>query len=279
MKYTVTNSLLILALASPLAAQVPTGQSSATSKVSHHKKHVAAKKVEPPPAPTQIAPMAPEQLPAQAPQVGYLNGQLTIVSQNSTLSDILSSVQRKTGVEVEFPASAGTQRVATEIGPATPREALTTLLQGTNFDYIIVGDESRPGGISRVMLTARQDARAGELVTNNRGGQPGAAQSPNYAEPTISDDEAAEPLPEQPPDQMSQEQLQQEPQQPPPGQQGAPGQPPGGMPQNAGQGPNGQIAIQGQQPGVRTPEQMLQDLQNMRQQQQQQQQQQNEQQQ
>jgi hypothetical protein len=270
-----TNSILILALAASLAAQVSTGQTPAQPKAPRHKKHAAVKKVEPS-LPTRIAPMTPEQLPAQAPQVSYLNGQLTILSQNSTLADILNSVQKKTGVQIDLPPGGGSQRVATQIGPAAPRNALTTLLQGTNFDYIILGDQDHPGAVTKVVLTARESGASGANVPVARPGtnQTQAPPPPGYADPNnVADDEGtSEPPPESlPPDQMSREQPQPDAQQPQPGQPGAPGQRPGEMPPNAGQGPNGQIAIQGQQQQAKTPEQMLQELQQLRQSQQQQQ--------
>jgi hypothetical protein len=271
----VANSLLILALAAPLAAQVPatpasaqppTGQNVPKSQATTHKKHTPAKKVRSAKkanvatqVPTQIEPMAPEQLPALAPQVSYLNGQLTILSQNSTLSDILSSIQKKTGVEIELPPGAGAARVATQIGPAPAREALTTLLQATNLNFIIIGNPDHPEAISKVLLTPREGGA--EVATNNRAGRPGGPPPSDYSDPNnvpVSDDDSAEAAPEPTPP-PEQEPPQQQAEQAPPF-----GQPQVGADPNAGQGPGGQMAVQGAQPGVRTPEQMLQELQRLR---------------
>src|SRR5439155_9036157 len=88
-------------------------------------------KTVPPPPPT------PEQLPAQPPQVSYLNGQLTIISQNSTLSDILTAVRRQTGAQIEIPAAAS-ERVAGRMGPGPARTVIAELLNGSHFDYVMI---------------------------------------------------------------------------------------------------------------------------------------------
>ena len=76
-----------------------------------------------PPAPPAPPPTL-EQLPAQPPQVSYLNGQLTIISRNSTLSDILHAVARQTGAVIELPPGAGFERVAGRMGPGLARNVL-----------------------------------------------------------------------------------------------------------------------------------------------------------
>src|SRR5579862_4012701 len=104
-----------------------------------------------PPAP----PPTPEQLPAQPPQVSYLNGQLTIISRNSTLSDILHAVARQTGALIELPPGAGLERVAGRMGPGPARNVLAELLNGSRYDYVMVASSANPGGLQRVILTPK----------------------------------------------------------------------------------------------------------------------------
>src|SRR5690348_11790673 len=66
----------------------------------------------PPPAPTQ---QTLEKMPATPARVSYQNNQLSIIAQNSTLSDILRSVHTKTGAAVDAPPNAN-ERVVGQFG-------------------------------------------------------------------------------------------------------------------------------------------------------------------
>ena len=187
-------------------------------------------------------------LPVRPPRVTYNNGLLTIVADNSTLADVLSEVRRRTGAAIEAPASAAGERVVISIGPAPANNVLTTLLNGSRFDYIILGSQQASGAPQRLILREKQTlAQAGTPGSQHANGMP---NSPVGQVPQQAPEQEEEFVPEaEIPDEV-----QQEPQQP--DQQAAPGQQ--------------------QQPGqqqVKTPEQLLQELQQMQQQQQQQQQQ------
>jgi len=109
---------------------------------------VASALLAPPPPP---APLNPEQMPPVAPQVIYRNGLLSIVAENSTLSDILHAVGARTGATVEAPPNLSSQRVAARLGPAAPREVLADLLSG--LDYIVVGASSDPDAIRSIVVS------------------------------------------------------------------------------------------------------------------------------
>lgn len=182
-------------------------------------------------------------MPAAPPQVTYSNGQLSIVSQNSTLRDILSMVRERTGASIEMPPGTASERVATQLGPGPARDVVTALLQGSRFDYIILGTMQDPAGLDRLILTPRGGSSPGA----------GGAQSgPSRQSATAAGMEipATRAMPE-----VNAEEpvVEDEPQQPAPVPQAAPAE------QN--QTP--------QQPQVRTPEQLLQELRRMQQQQQQ----------
>jgi hypothetical protein len=108
-----------------------------------------------PPAPAPPPP-TPEQMPPQVPQVAWDGQYLTIISDNSTLGDILKAVRALTGADLDMPTSAARERVAARLGPAPPREVLSTLLSWTEFDYVIQASESDPNGVRSVLLTARE---------------------------------------------------------------------------------------------------------------------------
>jgi hypothetical protein len=140
------------------AASAQTAQTSIPHKARH--KARKAKVVPPPqvalpPLPRGPLPQVPlDQLPAAPPQVDYRDGRLTIVAQNSTLSDILREVHKRTGASIDVPPGA-TEHVVARLGPAPAREVLATLLNGSSFNYVMVGSATDPAVLSSVVLTSK----------------------------------------------------------------------------------------------------------------------------
>ncbi len=180
------------------------------------------------------------QMPATAPQVTYTNGSLQIVAHNSTLGDILRAVRAKTGATIDMPQDA-TERVVVSLGPAPARQVLATLLNGSSFNYVMVGSPVDPGSVQHVVLTVKPQGPApGPAQANNVPvtNQPDA----NAATDESSDDSGdAENQPEEPDQQV-----------PIPGQE---------QPQAQDQ------PQEGEQPAIKTPEQLLQELQHQQQEQ------------
>jgi len=205
--------------------------------------------VAPPPAPPQpLQPLSLQQMPASPPKVTYQNGQLSITAENSTLGDILHAVQAQTGASIEMPGNPP-ERVVIHLGPGPARDVLADLLNGSHFNYVVVGSTADPNKIQRVVLTAKTAGEtspsAPAAANSSAFNPPRVGFSPTTAD-TMSDDDSddapdsATPTPEQPAPSADQE---------------TPNQPPNGG------------------PGVKTPEQLLQELQRQQQQMQQQQQQ------
>jgi hypothetical protein len=99
------------------------------------------------------------QLPATPPQVSFQGGQLTISAQNSTLGDILKAVRAQTGATIELPGTA-TERVVGHFGPALPRDVLASLLNGSHFNYLLLGSPTDPAALDRVILMAKSGSSA-----------------------------------------------------------------------------------------------------------------------
>ncbi len=183
----------------------------------------AGKKASVPPAEAPRAPL-PQELPPVAPTVTYRGGLLTIIAQNSTLFDILTGVRKATGAAVDAPAASAGERVAARLGPGRPRDVLTALLNGSQFDYILLGSPQDPGGVRRLILSPRSGSGA---AAEGSGSPPGAMFS-RPAERAVprdtsedegtSPEEGVEPAQEAPPEPQtapppevkSPEQLQQE---------------------------------------------------------------------
>jgi hypothetical protein len=126
-------------------------------------------------------PPTPEQMPAAAPQVTFQNGMLTIVSQNSTLGDILRAVHTHTGAIVDIPSNA-TERVVAKLGPGPARDVLASLLNGTHFNYVMLGSISDAHALDRVILTPKS-----ATPVNNT-----ASAEPAPAPPAEADEEASD---------------------------------------------------------------------------------------
>jgi len=90
---------------------------------------------------------------AVPPQVTYENSQLTINAPNSTLADILRAVRKQTGADIEVPAAP--ERVVTHLGPGPAREVLAELLNGSRFNYVLLGSPSDETALTRVVLVAK----------------------------------------------------------------------------------------------------------------------------
>ena len=144
------------------------------------------------PAPQpEFPPPTPGQMPPKKPQVTWDGKQLTIISENSTLSDILSEVHTLTGAVLEMPPNSGRERVAAQLGPGPAREVLSSLLGGSEFDYVIQAPEGDPAALCSLLLTARGKGegtvtRAGlEVVAENQ--RRSAFQNYPRTKPAIED--------------------------------------------------------------------------------------------
>ncbi|MGA8154454.1 MAG: hypothetical protein WB952_26150 [Terriglobales bacterium] len=196
--------------------------------------------------------MPPEQMPALPPEVQFNQGQLTIMASNSTLGDILRAVHKETGASIDVPGNA-TERVVGQFGPGPARDVLTSLLNGSHFNYVLLGSAENFSALDKVILTSRPNAndqsaqQTSASVPQNLPYQPGIiAQQPADTDDSATDDAADTPDTADADDQGNQGQGDDQPAQ--------------------AQQPN-QL---GQPGGVKTPEQLLQELQQRQQQLQQQ---------
>jgi len=130
---------------------------------------------------------APEQTLPEPPQVFWDGKQLTIDAENSKLSDVLLAVRAKTGASVDFPAGAATmERVAVHLGPAPVREVLSSLLYGTDFDYIISAPPDDEDGLRSVVLTERGKGSDDVVLADapaDTSEHPGVRLMPGYSAP------------------------------------------------------------------------------------------------
>jgi hypothetical protein len=158
--------LLSAPLLSPLMVRAQTAPQPATSTPPHHKRHKAPPPlVLPPLPPGPLRQLPMDQIPATPAKVGFENGLLTISAQNSTLGEILRDVHKLTGATIDVPpSSAANERVVVHLGPGAPRDVLAGLLNGSSFNYVMLGSNSDPSAVASVLLTPKPST-AGEPQT------------------------------------------------------------------------------------------------------------------
>ena len=246
---------IICALAGMILATAGRAQESQATPQSSPKANTAPRR-QPLTAPALLPPSSlipPEQVRSGEPQVSFDGKQLTIIANNSTLSDILDAVRASTGAEIDVPAGASGQHLAeVRLGPGPAREVLASLLSWTDFGYIIQASDTNPLGIQSVILVARSKTPTGAptggpaaLASQLRPGANRRVVEPNPPTPMVA------PAPENP-----------APPQPATSAEVAPAEP---QPQPVRQ----TLESNPDQPQFRTTQQMIQELQGMYQQRQQ----------
>ncbi|MGA9449486.1 MAG: hypothetical protein WBV26_23820 [Candidatus Sulfotelmatobacter sp.] len=194
MESKLTGLLMAGVLCVPVVGQADTRQADTQTTHRVHSK----KKALPPPLPSGSRGPVPQipldSIPAVAPEVTYENGLLTIVAPNSTLGDILRSVRKHTAADIDVPASAS-ERVATRLGPAPAREVMAELLNGSRFNYILLGSPADANSLVRVVLVAKTPDTPNPETTpaaNNAATAPQAANAADAAEADTADDNATD---------------------------------------------------------------------------------------
>jgi len=152
LRFLILASLIYLALSPCLVGQTQ-----------HHrvKKQEAA-------IPAPVAPpvaLTPAQMPASPPTVAFSGGQLTITAPNSTLGDILREVRKQTGASIDIPGNAN-ERVMGIFGPGPARDVLSAILNGSHFNYVLLGSATNPNALDQVMLLSKPAAEPGNPPAN-----------------------------------------------------------------------------------------------------------------
>jgi hypothetical protein len=165
-----------------------------------------------PSAPPSVPPATPANLldqPAQPATVENRGGALSVRANNASLAQILHQVARETGMQLD--GLAGDERVFGTFGPGNPRDVLVSLLDGTSYNVLMVGDLSN--GAPRQLL-----------LTHKTGGAPvntANAAQPRHRPPDNPDDDSEDAPPDQdapqPQPDQSQDLQNQQPEEQPPG--------------------------------------------------------------
>ena len=133
---------------------------------------------------------------AAPPNISYVGGQLRINTLDSTLADVLKKVADLTGVKIDVPAGANSERMpVVELGPGPARQVLASLLSGSNLDYVIQASDTDPTKIQSVLLMPRDKRGSG---TNGTEAAARPIRSPFARAAVAPPEEAPAPVPDIP---------------------------------------------------------------------------------
>lgn len=191
--------LLIPASIAPAqsAAAAPTAGSRQSTKNStqkppvhhpvHHRHHAKPRAAAVTPAPVAPPTLRPAEQPANPATIDFNSGLLTVRAQNSSLVSILTQIQHQTGLIID--GLSHDQRIYGQYGPGNISTTLSALLDGTGYDFVIVGNGSSHTP-ARLILSTPSAAGAAPAQ------QPPPAAVSNEADPSVS-------APENPPPENS----------------------------------------------------------------------------
>jgi hypothetical protein len=137
------------------------------------------------------------QAPQHEPVIAWDGKLLTIDAENSSLADILLAIRSHTGASIEMPGSTSRERIAIHLGPAPVREVISSLLYGTDFNYVIQSSEDDQTALGKVIITARDGDESDDVVTADTRSNPSNPSNPKmrlmpgYAAPGKRDFEVA----------------------------------------------------------------------------------------
>jgi len=113
------------------------------------------------PAPAQVPAAQPSPMgPAVPPVVTYRDGLLSVQALNSSLSSVVTAIRNKTGIEFEG-AEGISERVAIALGPAPEGDVLSAIFAGSKYDFLAIGRADSPSIVQKVILTVKNAPGAG----------------------------------------------------------------------------------------------------------------------
>jgi len=157
------------ATSTPAPPAAPTSTATPTPQHKSHKTKPPKPLVLPPLQSGPLSQLPMDQIPATPAKVSYEGGLLAISAHNSTLSEILRDVRKLTGASIDIPPGAS-ERVVADLGPGAPRDVLALLLNGTSFNYVMLGSNSDPKAVSSVILMLKPSAADTQTAASGKPG-------------------------------------------------------------------------------------------------------------
>jgi hypothetical protein len=170
------TAITVIALAASLSAQSPQPPQAKPSVAQQLPSTLpATQPTTPEPLPI---PLTPSQLPPKRAQVNYTSGTLSISADNASLNQILRQIAHDTGMKIT--GGVADERVFGQYGPDDPAKILAALLDGTGSNVVLVhGDGAAP---AELILTPRRGGptppNPSAAAFDDRSEQPGLREAP-----------------------------------------------------------------------------------------------------
>lgn len=127
-------------------------------------------------------------------QVSYNNGLLWVDARKATLAEVLYQVHLRTGADIPIPAGAEQEQVVMTAGPGPAKDVLAAVLNGSRFNFVLVGAAQDQNSLRSVILTPKMEGGFQQVMTAT---QPAAAPQPQpeaeIPQPELPQPDAANP--------------------------------------------------------------------------------------
>jgi len=97
------------------------------------------------------APPPPKKVEVEVQQ----DGKLRLVSDKANLAEVLNEIRTQLNADIAVPPGAEQEVVAVMLGPGTQREVISKLLEGSRYNFIIVGTDGDANKVERVILSPK----------------------------------------------------------------------------------------------------------------------------
>jgi AMIN domain len=142
---------VVVDLKAPVVYQVSTSGQNVVLKLSSATRATAM----PEKVVVAAAAAVPQAPPPPRAEVHFKRGMMSIHSDKASLAEVLGDVRRATGAEIQIPPGAAQEQVFFDLGPAPAREVMAALLNGSGFNFVVVGSDDDPNALRSVILTSK----------------------------------------------------------------------------------------------------------------------------
>ena len=88
--------------------------------------------------------------------VSYDGRTLSLTAENQSFGQVMNLLQQETGLQFEIPGDLQAVRLPlVEISNLSVREALLKLLQGSNYDYILIAAPGNPDQVQKLLVPGK----------------------------------------------------------------------------------------------------------------------------
>jgi hypothetical protein len=177
---------LVLDLKAPIVYQISASGQNVIFKLSSASQATAIPSNVQEAADLPVVAVAP---PKPRVEVHFNQGLMSIHADKASLAEVLVEVRRQTGADIEIPPGADQEQVFSDLGPASPREVMSALLNGSRFNFVVVGSESDPNTLRSLILTSRTGGGISMPAESSSSAQDSAPQQfPSTMQPAARQD-------------------------------------------------------------------------------------------